>query len=136
MSNIKIKKHIIIDEFISSILEDDFNYNNLDIYFGFFHEDLDVIEFNTLKFGCDLIKDEKVIQSKVYPDNNINMFKTESEYLQIIRFDVEPLTTYDIKLWCNNVGIYNEYKTKITTPSLPDNKTLFEASHPGETYDF
>jgi len=136
MSNIKIKKHIIVDNFVSTTLENDFNYTNLDVYFGFFHENLNVIEFNTLKFGCDLLKDGKVIQSKSYPEKNINMFKTESEYLQIMRFNVEPSTTYDIKLWCDNVGIYKEYITTITTPSIPDHRAEFEATHPGETYDF
>ena len=117
-------------------MENDFNYHNLDVHFGFFHEDLDVIEFNTLSFGCDLIKDGKVVQSKSYPDSNINIFKTDSEYLQSIRFDVQPSTVYDIKLWCNNVGIYKEYNTSVTTPSIPDYKAQFEATHPGETYDF
>ena len=136
MSNIKIKKHIRVDEFTATELENDFNYHNLDVHFGFFHEDLDVIEFNTLSFGCDLIKDGKVVQSKSYPDSNINIFKTDSEYLQSIRFDVQPSTVYDIKLWCNNVGIYKEYNTSVTTPSIPDYKAQFEATHPGETYDF
>lgn len=136
MSTIKIKKDVSSNEWLTEDLQDDKNYYSLDVYFGFYHQKLDTIEFNTLKFGCDLYFNDQVIQSKIYPLENVNMFKTQSEYLQIMRVDVQPATTYKIKVWCNNLGIHEETFKTFTTPAIPNYREMFFAAHPGETeYD-
>jgi len=118
MSYIKIKKNILSTQWIIQDLCDDENYDNVDVYFGFFNENERIVEFNTLTYGCDLYLNEQIIQSKKYPSKNINMFKTESEYMEIIRFNVEPGTDYKIKIWCNNSAVYQETFVTFTTPPV------------------
>jgi hypothetical protein len=118
MSYIKIKKNILSTQWIIQDLCDDENYDNVDVHFGFFNENEQIVEFNTLTYGCDLYLNEQIIQSKKYPSKNINMFKTESEYMEIIRFNVEPGTDYKIKIWCNNSAVYQETFVTFTTPPV------------------
>ena len=118
MSYIKIKKNILSTQWIIQDLCDDENYDNVDVYFGFFNENERIVEFNTLTYGCDLYLNEQIIQSKKYPSKNINMFKTESEYMEIIRFNVEPGEDYKIKIWCNNSAVYQETFVTFTTPPV------------------
>jgi hypothetical protein len=118
MSHIKVKKNILSTQWMIQDLKDDVNYDNVDVHFGFFNEKEKIVEFNTLTYGCDLYLGNQVIQSKKYPSENINMFKTESEYMEIIRFNVEPGMDYKIKIWYNNSAVYQETFVTFTTPPV------------------
>jgi hypothetical protein len=89
MSNIKIKKNVITNEWIVSELNNDHNYNYIDAHIGFYNNNSNIVEFNTLKFGCELYLNDTKLHSKNYPPENINMFKTQSEYLLVFRFNCE-----------------------------------------------
>jgi hypothetical protein len=135
MSNIKIKKNVLSNEWIVSELNNDHNYNYIDIHIGFYNNNSNIVEFNTLKFGCELYLNDMKLDSKNYPPENINMFKTQSEYLQVIRFNCEASTTYKIKVWIDNFGVYEDKFITFTTPTIPDYVEEFKLYHNGKSPD-
>jgi hypothetical protein len=77
MSNIKIKKNVLSNEWIVSELNNDHNYNYIDAHIGFYNNNSNIVEFNTLKFGCELYL------------NDIKLDSRESKEMRLICYSVD-----------------------------------------------
>ena len=134
--NIKIKKNILLDQWVISKLKNDNLYDYLDVYFGFFNQNLKTIQFDSLSFGCELYTlDNTLLQSIKHMPENTNILQTESEYLQVFRLNCKEQVSYKLKIWYNNAGIYNEEYTSFTIPTMPDYVEQFKLHHNGRHPD-
>jgi hypothetical protein len=100
------------------VIEENISSNYADLYIGF-TKDEPVVEFNNLRFGFTLQKDNIIIDSKEWPRQNIKYRRSDQEYLVVHRLMFQPDQTYDLYMWAENAGIRAEKTHILTIPRPP-----------------
>lgn len=98
----------------------DFNFIELNPYycdiFAGIKKHVDVIEFDNLKFGYELIKLNEVVASRIWPDPGVTYIRTDQEILDGDRVNWEPSTEYTLTVWFENWGKRYKGQLSFTTP--------------------
>jgi hypothetical protein len=97
------------------VIEENISSNYADLYIGF-TKDEPVVEFNNLRFGFTLQKDNIIIDSKEWPPHNIKYRRSDQQYLVVHRLVFQPDQTYDLYMWAENDGIRAEKTHTLTIP--------------------
>lgn len=81
-----------------------------------FENGQEVVEFNNLKFKYELRKNENIINSKSYPEENVKYISSNQDYIEIEFLDLEPNTSYELYVWSENNEIISEKTIQFITP--------------------
>jgi len=95
----------------------DLSYNYINLYIGF-ADGNNVVKFNNLTFGYDLISTSGTI-SETYPNPGSHYEQTDETYLTIDTFYLQPSTDYTLNVWSNNNNIQSTGSYQFTTPDEP-----------------
>lgn len=108
-----------------SALTETFDFQKIDLspyyadIFAGIKKHLDVIPFSGLSFGYELIKNNEIISSRMWPKSGVTYVQTDQEIIDGDRVFWEPNTEYTLKVWFNNWGQYYEGIDTFTTPADP-----------------
>jgi hypothetical protein len=115
-----------------------------DILIGFTDETT-TVQFDDLKFGYELQKENGVNQTKNYPVDNIKYVCTDQPFLSSDRLELRPNQNYTLRVWCENAGKLCEKTFEFSTsmPSQPFTSWVWEndrwnapVSYPEDTETF
>ena len=81
-----------------------------------FTEEAPVITFKDLKFGYELRQDGNIKQYGVYPSPGVRYKRSDQEYLEVIRLNLETEESYSLFLWAENDGQRFEKEFDFETP--------------------
>lgn len=91
------------------------------------------VEFENLMFGYELVNDGQVVKSEWFPPPGITFLSSQNQHLVSTRLEVNPLKTYELRLWVENFGERFETSYTFTTPEPQDDGETFESSRPYPT---
>lgn len=114
MSTIQAKNNLADNTW--SILFVDEDPSTMRIFFGFTDGENQIIRFNNLSFGFDLIEDDEVVYSEEYPIPGFRYVETDQEFIEVSTIYTKPNKKYIIKFWSYENSEMSELEYELRTP--------------------
>ena len=91
----------------------------IDLQIGFVDKETPVV-FNNVSLGFEFSQNSNNIQSFQYPPEGAVIHSSDQPYLVSYRLETEYSTTYNLKIWAENDGVYSETLYQFESIAAPN----------------
>jgi len=111
--------------------ENDVNFDDLYIFWGFKNGQSNSIEFDRLRFGFEILNEGQTLTTITRPSTPRGYYiRTDVEFMEIDHVDTDAGKTYELRLWVEEAGQRNEKTINVTIPEYSNYELDYVNTHP------